>query len=271
MAGTDRRARAAPGAPPGAALRPAVVLDRPQLGENIGAAARAMGNFGLDELRLVAPRDGWPNPAARARAAGADGVLDEAAAFDRLDDALADRRLVLAATARPRDMAARVVGPPEAAAMLRAAAARGESSAVVFGRESSGLSNDDVARADAVLAIPGEPGFSSLNLAMAVLLVAWEWRRAALDPPRPDPAPPGGRAAPKSALAGLFAQLEDALDAAGFFRSAAMRPRIARNLRVLLQRARLSEQEVRTLRGVVGALARPRLTPPPERGKEGAP
>ena len=234
---------------------PAIVLDSPQLGENIGAAARAMLNFGLDELRLVRPRDGWPNPAARANAAGADRVLDRAALFDTLEAALADRRRVLATTARPRDMAVRAVAPPEAAALLRDAAARREPAAVVFGRESAGLNNDALALADTVVTVPADPGFSSLNLAMAVLLIAWEWRRAA--PPAPETARPATRAATRSALSGFFEHLEGALESRGYFHPPEKRPAMARNLRVSFQRARLTDREVRSLRGVVACLARP--------------
>lgn len=255
MAGTDR-ARLTPGAE----RRPAVVLAGPQLGENIGAAARAMLNFGLDELRLVRPRDGWPNPAARATAAGADRVLDRAAAFDSLEAALADRQLVLAATARPRDMAVRVVAPAAAAAMLRAAARRGEAGAMVFGRESTGLDNDALALADAVVTVPANPGFSSLNLAMAVLLLAWEWRRAAPeaeeDAEDGKASPGGGRAATKAEMLGFFEHLERELDACGFLHVPEKRPGMVRNLRALFQRARPSEREVRTLRGVVSGLVR---------------
>ncbi len=248
----------------GAEPRPAIVLVEPQLGENIGAAARAMLNFGLDELRLVRPRDGWPNPAARANAAGAASVVDRAAAFDSLEAALADRRLALAATARRRDMAIRAVDPETAAAMLREAARRGEHGAIVFGKESTGLGNDAVALADAIVTAPCDPAFTSLNLAMAVLLLAYEWRRAGERPAAAGAAPasaaPGpparaGRAADKAQLLGLFEHLEGALDARGFFRPPQRRPHTTRKLRALLQRAQPSESEVRMMRGVVHALA----------------
>ena len=234
--------------------RPAIVLAAPQLGENIGAAARAMLNFGLDELRLVRPRDGWPNPAARANAAGAARVIDRAALFDSLESALADRRRVFATTARARDMAMRVVAPTAAAALLRAAARRGEKTAIVFGCESSGLDNDALALADATVAIPTAPECSSLNLAMAVLVLAWEWRRAAPDSDSRAAEPPG-RAARKADLFALFDHLEGALDSRGYFRPPEKRAVMARTLRALLQRARPSEQEVRTLRGVIRGLA----------------
>ena len=238
--------------------RPAIVLVEPQLGENIGAAARAMLNFGLDDLRLVRPRDGWPNPAAQASAAAARRVVDGAALFDSLEAAVADRRRVLAATARSRDMALRTVAPPAAAALLRAAAHRAEETAVLFGRESAGLDNDALALADATVAIPAAPECPSLNLAMAVLLIAWEWRRAAPESAAGVRAarPPSGRAARKAELLALFAHLEGELGARGYFRPPEKRAGMARTLRALLQRARPSGQEVRTLRGVIRGLAR---------------
>ncbi len=233
---------------------PAIVLAAPQLGENIGAAARAMRNFGLHELRLVQPRDGWPNAAARATAAGADRILDRAVLFDTLEAAVADRQRVFVTTARPRDMAVRVVAPARAAAMLREAARRGETGAVVFGRESAGLNNDALALADAVVTIPTDPRFPSLNLAMTVLLIGYEWHRAAAAGPAP--VSPADRAATKGELLGFFAHLESELDACGFLGPPDRRPRMVRNLRTLFQRAELTGREVRILRGVVGGLVR---------------
>ena len=154
---------------------PAIVLVRPQLGENIGMAARAMLNCGLDELRLVAPRDGWPNPAARAAAAGADAVIDGARVFDTAAEAVADLQLVLAATARRRDVEKPVHRPREAARLLRDTGAR---AGVLFGPERSGLDNDEVGLAAAIVEAPLNPDFPSLNLAQAVFLMAWEWRMA---------------------------------------------------------------------------------------------
>ena len=251
MAGADHRSCRASAE----AARPAVVLVEPQLGENIGAAARAMLNFGLDELRLVRPRDGWPNAAAKANAAGANVVLERALLFDTLEDAVADRRRVLAATARPRDMAVRVVAPAAAAALLRQAAARGEPGAVVFGRESTGLDNDAIALADAAITVPSTPDFSSLNLAMAVLLIGYEWYRLRA-PALPVPVSAADRAATREELLGFFEHLEHELDASGFFRVAERRPVTVRNMRALFQRADLSEREVRMLRGVIGGLGR---------------
>ena len=249
MAGTDHSRQERGGREPG----PAVVLAQPQLGENIGAAARAMLNFGLGDLRLVAPRDGWPNDKARANAAGADAIIDAARVFETPADAVADLSFVLATTARPRDLTKDVLDPAAAAAMLRDASARGERCGLLFGRESTGLDNDTLALADALVMVPCNPGFASLNLAMAVLLVAYEWFKAG-EAPAPSSPRPRARAASKAELLGLFTQLEAELDACGFLRVAEKRPSVVRNLRNLFQRARLTEQEVRTLRGVVAGL-----------------
>jgi tRNA/rRNA methyltransferase len=234
---------------------PAIVLVRPQLGENIGAAARAMLNGGLDDLRLVQPREPWPNERARAAASGADAVVDAARLFPTLEAAVADLRLVYATTARPRDIVKPVLPPREAAAAMRAVAPAGEGCGVVFGPERTGLDNDEVALADAVLAVPLNPAYASLNLAQAVVLFAYEWFQAGLV------APPTRRyhrrkpPATKRELAALLAHLEGELDAAGFFLPLDKRPVMVRNLRNVFTRAGLTEQEVRTLHGVVTALA----------------
>ncbi|MFQ5347450.1 MAG: RNA methyltransferase [Rhodothalassiaceae bacterium] len=232
---------------------PVIILVRPQLGENIGKAARAMLNFGLTELRLVAPRDGWPNPAAGPAASGADSVLDEARLFDDVAAAIADLGHVYAATVRPRGMAKPVVTPEEAVREMRAAGGR---SGILFGAERSGLDNDEVALADSILTIPVNPDFSSLNLAQAVIIAAYEWHKAGADmPPRRETR--DGPPASKADYQGLYAQLEGALEARGYFRSAARKPVQIRSLRTLLQNARLTAQEIRTLRGVVKTLTRP--------------
>jgi len=233
---------------------PAIVLVAPQLGENIGASARAMLNCGLGDLRLVAPRDGWPSPRARASASGADIVLDRARCHHDLASALQGVQCVFATTARPRDMDKRVVDPRVAAAEMRAAADRGERCAVVFGRERIGLLNDELALTRTVIRIPLNPGFSSLNLAQAVLLVAHAWRTARLAPSDVRALPAGRALATHAQLVGLFEHLEGALDAAGYFKTPQLRPVMVRNLRNLLQRATLSDQEVRSLHGVVTAL-----------------
>ncbi len=252
MAGTNRTVCGLDGLIDGA---PAIILVGPQLGENIGMAARAMLNCGLGDLRLVAPRDGWPNEAALRAAAGADRVLESARVFTSTADAVADLTLVFASTARPRDMTKETVTPREAAARLHEAASGGFRTGVLFGREAKGLANDDVALADAILTMPLNPGFSSMNLAQAVFAVGYEWRMAGLDvAPSELLMPKDTRPATKQELAGLFEHLERELDACGFLRVAEKRPVMVRNLRNLFQRARLSEQEVRTLRGVISGL-----------------
>ena len=246
---------------------PVIVLVAPQLAENIGTAARAMANFGLSELRLVAPREGWPNDKARAAASRADAVIDGARVYGRIEEAVGDLGFVYAATARARDVAKPVVGPGEAARQARELAAGGVRVGVLFGRERAGLTNEEVSLADDILTYPVNPEFSSLNIAQAVLLLAYEWRRSAEEGPAADllfddPVEPP---APKRDLIGMFEHLEGALDTAGFFRPPERRPSMVRALRAMLQRARLSEQEVRTFRGVIAAFqrrpTRPRTLP----------
>jgi len=249
----DKRAHIAPG--------PAVVLVEPQMGENIGAAARAMLNFGLTRLRLVAPRDGWPNPKAQAMSSGASVVVDDARVFETTREALSDCAYVLATTARKREMFKPVLEPEEAARELSARVGRGENCAILFGGERAGLGTEDVAQADAIVLIPVNPAFSSLNLAQAVIVVAYEWSKASretLGLERPaselDAATPASRAD----LEGLFGHLESELDAAGYFHPPEKRPVMARTIRTALTRAQLTEPETRTLRGVVKALAKGR-------------
>ena len=249
MAGTDRK-RAPTAAGPAAG--PAVVLVKPQLGENIGTAARAMANFGLTDLRLVAPRDGWPSEKALSASSGAVAVIEGARLYDDTAAAVADLRRVYAATTRQRDMTKPVVTPARAAAEMRA---RSDTpTGVLFGAERAGLDNDDVALADTILAIPANPAFSSLNLAMAVAVVGHEWFGAAGDTPGRVLETGATRPATKAELIGFFEHLERELDACGFLRVIEMRPTIVRNIRNLFQRAELTEQEVRTLRGIVSGL-----------------
>ncbi|NWG54967.1 MAG: RNA methyltransferase [Hydrogenophilaceae bacterium] len=234
---------------------PAIVLVRPQMGENIGAVARAMLNFGLCGLRLVAPRDVWPNPKAFSVASGADGVLARARIEWRLDDALADATFVLAATARPRRMEKPVWGPREAAEKLRAAVRAGERPAVLFGPEASGLENEEVAHADAILTYPVNPGFPSINLANAAALFAFAYgeTRQQRDLPSwfaPQPSPP----ASQEELEALFQHLEAELDRGRFFHPPDKTPLMKHNLRAPFLRAHLTKQEAQTLRGVIKAL-----------------
>jgi len=241
---------------PTATPQPAFVLVRPQIGENIGAAARAMWNFGLDRMRIVAPRDGWPNPAAAAMASGAGRLLDEARLSDDLPGAVSDCHYVFATTARARGLT-KPVFSPEAA--MRAAAeriARGERVAVLFGPERAGLENADVARANAIINVPVNPGFPSLNLAQCVLLTGYEWRRATADvtAERMDMA----RTEPASAeeVERLAAHYEDRLEAAGFFFPAAKADGMKTNLRNMWSRMPLTRADVQMLHGVLRQMVR---------------
>ncbi len=236
---------------------PSVILCAPQLAENIGAVARVMANFGLADLRLVAPRDGWPQPRAWASASGADWPLDNARVFSTLGEALADLQIVFATTARPRGASLPVLTPREGAVQLNDACDRGWACGLVFGGERAGLTADDTVLAQAIVTVPIDPRFASLNLAQAVAINAYEWRLCQSAVP---PVGFGGGEPPasQSAITGLYGQLEKELDAAGFFHPPEKRGSMVRNLRVALGRARLSDQEVRTFRGVVTALSRGR-------------
>jgi tRNA/rRNA methyltransferase len=266
VAGTDRSRAAAIGD------APAVILVEPQLGENIGMAARAMLNCGLTDLRLVAPRDAWPNDRAVAAASGADRVLDRARLYGTVAAAIADCSFVLATTARDRDMTKPVLTPRQAAAGLRRRLAAGERAGILFGREANGLVNDEIALADAICAAPLNPAFRSLNLGMAVLLIGYEWAMAADATPGERLAmPPETRPATKAELLGLFQHLERELDACGFLRNRRQRPTMVRNLRNALGRAQLSEQEVRTFRGIITCLVHDRRPAAPPADDASAP
>ncbi|MEH3157956.1 MAG: RNA methyltransferase [Sphingomonas taxi] len=232
------------------APKPVIVLVRPQLGENIGKAARAMLNFGLVDMRLVAPRDGWPNPMAGPAASGADVVLERAQVFDSVADAVADCAHVYATTVRKRGITKPVVTPEVAARDIHAAA--GERAAILFGPERSGLETDDVAVARTIVTVPINPEFGSLNLAQAVILVAYEWSKgeALAQPSLTDLDPP----APQTELDGMIAQLDTMLERANFFFPPDRVPATKRTLRTLLTKPGWSSQEVRTLRGVLSAL-----------------
>jgi tRNA/rRNA methyltransferase len=234
---------------------PVVILVEPQLAENIGMTARAMANFGLSELRLVAPKNGWPKKGVREAASGATHVLDGATIHATVPEAIADLHHVLATTARERGQMKRVFAPDEA--MADVASRAGQRVGILFGRERVGLTNEEVSLADAIVTFPVSPDFPSLNLAQAVLLVGYEWRRTAglarlpfagemLSPP-----------ATREALLSLFASLEEALDEAGFY-PPEKRDVIARNMRDMLHRMAMTEQDVRTFRGALRALRRKR-------------
>jgi len=240
---------------------PVVVLVEPQLGENIGTTARAMGNFGLSRLRLVSPRDGWPNPRARIAASGADRILDEARLFERLTDAIGDCNLVLAATARAHDQAKPVVSAEEAARLMLREIDAGSRVAVVFGRERNGLENDEVGLADHIITLPVNPAFASLNLAQAVLVIAYEWFKLATGGALPFRMPEKSAPAPKEQLIAFFADLERELERVEFFRPAEKRETMVINLRNIFQRMAPTRQDIQTLHGVILSIAEGRKGP----------
>ena len=237
---------------------PAVILVNPQMGENIGSAARSMLNFGLTDLRLVAPRDGWPNERAVALAAGALSVVENARLFDTTEAAVADLNYVLSATARRREIELPVLGVSGVGARLRALEAQGTRTGILFGAEKSGLSNADVALSDAILTYPVNPAFQSLNLAMAVNSFALLWAQSG-EGELPEAFDPELSAvADRADLVRLFEHLEDELEEAGFFYPAAKKALMRQNIRAPLTRAKMTEQEVRTFRGIVKALSKGR-------------
>lgn len=235
--------------------RPIVVLVRPQMGENIGAAARAMLNFGLTGMRLVAPRDGWPNAKAGAMAAGAAEVIDGARVFDTVAEAIADCDYVVATTARQRGLFLPVLTPPEAAANLRQETGGGRRTAILFGAEKAGLETHEAAHANALVTIPVNPDFPSLNLAQAVLLLSYEWAKAGETAPLFE-SPYDSTSAPRGDLEGMLGHLYEALDRAGYFWPEPKRPVLEHNLRTLFSNAGLSASELRVLRGVIRQVER---------------
>ena len=229
--------------------KPVIVLVRPQLGQNIGKAARAMLNFGLTEMRLVAPRDGWPNPEAGPAASGADLVLEQAQVFETVQEAIADCSQIFASTVRRRDLVMPVIGPEGMADRI---ASSPERSAILFGPERSGLETDDVALAHAIVTVPINPQFASLNLAQAVILLAYEWSK------RGELAQPTVKdleaAAPHGELEGLIGQLNEELDAKGYFHPPARTQATKNTLRTILTKTGWSSREVKAIRGVIRAL-----------------
>jgi tRNA/rRNA methyltransferase len=265
------------GAPPvGMAEAPAVVLVRPQLADNIGMTARAMANFGLSELRLVAPRDGWPNEKARIAASGANFIVDAAQAYPTLKEGLSGLHWVCATTARQRDLAKTVLTPEQAVAEMRRRFGEGQRCGILFGPERNGLETEEVANADAAVMAPVNPNFASLNLAQAVLLMSYEWIKQANAgtlgrvttyeaPLEPGLRTRGSPPATREELIGLFEHIESELDRSGFFTAPEKRPSVVQNLRSMLTRMGATEQEIRTLRGIVKALTggkRPRRESP---------
>jgi tRNA/rRNA methyltransferase len=235
---------------------PAIILSKPQLGENIGAAARAMKNFGLTDLRLVAPRDGWPNKKAEAMAAGAIDIIRAAQVYEDLGTAIGELELVLATTARDRGTPKETLTPAIAAARLSKAVLRGEKTGILFGNERAGLDNDELSLAEAVITIP-TAFFASLNLGQAVLILAWEWFRLAdATPPSRIEHSPIHRKPTRAEMQGLFAHLEEALTESGFLYPPDKRQAMIRATRAMLHRAKLTYQEVQTIRGMIAALAK---------------
>ncbi len=228
---------------------PVIVLVRPQLGQNIGKAARAMLNFGLKEMRLVAPRDGWPNPDAGPAASGADMVLRQAQLFGTVAEAIADCGQVYASTVRRRDLVMPVIGPEEMAGEIRTTSVR---SAILFGPERSGLESEDVGLATKIVTVPINPEFGSLNLAQAVILLAYEWARGAeLAQPTVKAAEPP---APMNELEGLVGQLDAALGEAGYFHPPERTAATRATIRTILTKPQWSTREIKAVRGMVRAL-----------------
>src|SRR3954447_9015227 len=255
MSGTDRTR-------PAAGLSgPVVILVEPQLGENIGMAARAMGNFGLTRLRIVKPRDGWPNVSAQRAAAGADQILDKVELFDTVEAAVAGCTLVLATTARPHDQAKPVIGPRQAAQEIqREIAAQGQVG-LLFGRERAGLLNEEVALADRIVTFPVNPAFASLNLAQAVLLMGYEWFKLATADALPFAMPERSERASQHQMQAFFDNLVRELDKVEFLRPAEKRDTMLVNLRNIFARMEPTKQDMHTLHGVVMAIAEGRKGP----------
>lgn len=245
--------------------RPAIVLVEPQLADNVGMVARAMANFSIAELRLVAPRDGWPNERARIAASGATFVVDDAAVYPTFEAALGDLNYVVATTARQRDLTKPVLTPEQAVTEMRSRIAAGQRCGIVFGRERNGLESNEVAIADAIVMVPVDPRFASLNLAQSVLVLAYEWMKQSgggtlgrvttyETPVQPGLNQRGFGPATRQDMLGFFEHLEGELDRLGFFGTTERRPIMVQNLRTMFLRLGATEQEVRTLRGIVKAL-----------------
>ena len=240
---------------------PVVILVEPQLGENIGMAARAMGNFALSRLRIVNPRDGWPNVAAQRAAAGADDILNGAELFDTVEQAAADCTLLFATTARAHDQAKPVVGPDTAAAEMVSQIKSGGTAGILFGRERSGLLNEEVGLANRIITFPVNPGFASLNLAQAVLLVGYEWFKLSTEGSLPFAMPERSEPASQYQIQAFFDNLVRELDKVEFLRPAEKRDTMLVNLRNIFTRMEPTKQDMHTLHGVVMAIAEGRKGP----------
>ncbi len=254
MAGTNRRQMQSKASATGVVGNlPAIILIEPQLGENIGMVARAMLNCGLTDLRLVRPRDGWPNPQAVKSASGADIVLDNTKLFSNTSGAIGDLNLIYATTARDRDMIKEIVTPEIAAREIREIGSK--RCGILFGREAKGMKNEDIVLANKIVIAPLNPGFTSLNLSQAVFLLAYEWYKLADQTPANELRMKGTRPATNEEMLGLFEHLESELDNHGFLRVREKRPVMVQNIRNVFQRANMTEQEVRTFRGVIKSLS----------------
>src|SRR5437899_3302723 len=240
---------------------PVVILVEPQLGENIGMAARAMGNFGLTRLRIVNPRDGWPNVHARRAASGADHVLDHVELFDTVEQAVADCTLLFATTARAHDQAKPVVAPEAAAREIAAEITGSGKVGILFGRERYGLQNEEVARANRIITFPVNPGFASLNLAQAVLLIGYEWFKLSTGGTLPFAMPERSEPASQHQMQAFFDNLVRELDRVEFLRPAEKRETMLVNLRNVFTRMDPTKQDMHTLHGVVMAIAEGRKGP----------
>jgi tRNA/rRNA methyltransferase len=264
-----RRARQSGAPQPGGGATPVFILVRPQLADNIGMVARALANFGLDELRLVAPRDGWPNEKARIAASGANFIVDAAQAFPTLKEALGGLNWLAATSARQRDLAKPVLTPEQAVAEMQRRMAQGQRCGILFGPERNGLETEEIANADALVMAPVNPTFASLNLAQAVLLVGYEWMKQAgsgtlgrvttyEEALQPGLRTRGSPPATKEELLAFFEHIERELEAAQFFKPPEKRPSMVQNMRTMFTRMGATEQEIRTLRGIVKALVQAR-------------
>jgi len=240
---------------------PCVILVEPQLADNIGAAARAMANFGLTRLRLVSPRENWPAERAYVVASGAHRILDEAQVYDRVEAAIGDLHYVFATTARAHDQAKPVCDAAEAARLASEKVAAGQGVGMMFGRERNGLENDEVALADRIITLPVNPAFASLNLAQAVVIVAYEWFKLTSGAKLPFAMPQKSGSAPRQQLLAFFANLERELEKVEFFRPADKRETMQINLRNIFSRMQPTQQDIQTLSGVIMSIAEGRKGP----------
>lgn len=248
-------------------IKPAIILVEPQLGQNIGTAARAMANFGLDDLRIVNPRDGWPSETAEKASANAIDVVKKARIFATLKQAIADLNFVYATTARPREMVKQVLSPETAALAIHKASHSKQTTGLLFGREKSGLTNTDISYADAIVIAPVDPTCASINLSQAVLLMAYEWRKNSDNitlgrktefdgPAKEGTLLKTTKPANKRELIGLFEHLNKELENSGFFRTVEKTPQMMRNIRNMIIRMKPTDQDVRTMRGIITTLVK---------------